>query len=668
MLEEVWGRNKREYGGKGEIKIAEEREEAHGNEEIRFPNKFSIPGRVTPDSRMWGSCRTMPLVDGFSRRSPVSPGASPYTHQSPSSALKTPIRTPTPLYGAIGKQIVQLMWSLTPGKIPCTKLACDTLSPVCKAQDAPSLTSLQNSFGVFDDQLQEEILHLQELQRFLTSDQREHAQFVLRRAYSGPRRLILPPNKYGAIDHFRAQEREIRHDCQTSELILKTRSPYCNGRVAVARATSDRHAKASAKRACDVPIKNGFSRSERERVDGRGAADGRRRDLSVDVRSGRRAALNVMVNEWLGGGGGANKERLREFLGHIDSDGTSIPETQVYGCSINLGKEEARRQNSEEKQGDRSRAKSTPLHRTVSLLASHQGDPGSIPSGSLRIFTCENCAEQCRWSVGFLGDLPFYPSFRSGSAPYAPQSPSSALKTSMSRNNRPDRVFAELPCCRLYTPEPPPQQQQPRTLVQAPRYRSNPAKTCLAPTTLLPLHQVRLHFQRTALFKATQPRPPPFTPTPEYVFSEMIAASARNGGVPTCSKSYAALTSWGQDLLLSVHTARSCCLTLICLRTLATHPPLALLDSSATRVKEPLAHSFQHSSSLGNSTCRLLGCVIGIHATERSLRSGWGAGEVGSLPPTVVHHAGDCSICTMSTSGMDREVVGQGCGKGSGFR
>ncbi|KAJ8877259.1 hypothetical protein PR048_021713 [Dryococelus australis] len=32
-----------------------------------------IPGRVTPDFRMWESCRTMPLVGGFSRGSPVFP-------------------------------------------------------------------------------------------------------------------------------------------------------------------------------------------------------------------------------------------------------------------------------------------------------------------------------------------------------------------------------------------------------------------------------------------------------------------------------------------------------------------------------------------------------------------------------------------------------------------
>ncbi|KAJ8897149.1 hypothetical protein PR048_002495 [Dryococelus australis] len=33
----------------------------------------SIPGRVTPDFRMWESCWTMPLVSGFSQGTPVSP-------------------------------------------------------------------------------------------------------------------------------------------------------------------------------------------------------------------------------------------------------------------------------------------------------------------------------------------------------------------------------------------------------------------------------------------------------------------------------------------------------------------------------------------------------------------------------------------------------------------
>ncbi|KAJ8865625.1 hypothetical protein PR048_033145 [Dryococelus australis] len=36
----------------------------------------SIPGRVTPDFRMWESCRTIPLVGGSSRGSPVSPAPS----------------------------------------------------------------------------------------------------------------------------------------------------------------------------------------------------------------------------------------------------------------------------------------------------------------------------------------------------------------------------------------------------------------------------------------------------------------------------------------------------------------------------------------------------------------------------------------------------------------
>ncbi|KAJ8897572.1 hypothetical protein PR048_002921 [Dryococelus australis] len=51
--------------------------------------------------------------------------------------------------------------------------------------------------------------------------------------------------------------------------------------------------------------------------------------------------------------------------------------------------------------------------------------------GHSRIFTCEDRAGRCRWSKGFLRDLPFPLPFHSGAAPYSPQLLSSALKTSM---------------------------------------------------------------------------------------------------------------------------------------------------------------------------------------------------------------------------------------------
>ncbi|KAJ8894327.1 hypothetical protein PR048_006948 [Dryococelus australis] len=41
-------------------------------------------------------------------------------------------------------------------------------------------------------------------------------------------------------------------------------------------------------------------------------------------------------------------------------------------------------------------------------------------AGSLRIFAIGNHAGQCRWSAGFLGDLPFLPPLDSGAAPYPP--------------------------------------------------------------------------------------------------------------------------------------------------------------------------------------------------------------------------------------------------------
>ncbi|KAJ8875369.1 hypothetical protein PR048_023264 [Dryococelus australis] len=42
------------------------------------------------------------------------------------------------------------------------------------------------------------------------------------------------------------------------------------------------------------------------------------------------------------------------------------------------------------------------------------------PAGSLRIFTSGNRAGRCRWSAGFLGDLPFPKPSHSGAAPFSP--------------------------------------------------------------------------------------------------------------------------------------------------------------------------------------------------------------------------------------------------------
>ncbi|KAJ8892416.1 hypothetical protein PR048_004996 [Dryococelus australis] len=54
-------------------------------------------------------------------------------------------------------------------------------------------------------------------------------------------------------------------------------------------------------------------------------------------------------------------------------------------------------------------------------------------SAGNRIFASGNRAGRCRWSTGFLGDLPFPPILHSGTAPYSLQPPSSAQKTSLLR-------------------------------------------------------------------------------------------------------------------------------------------------------------------------------------------------------------------------------------------
>ncbi|KAJ8891894.1 hypothetical protein PR048_004450 [Dryococelus australis] len=61
----------------------------------------------------------------------------------------------------------------------------------------------------------------------------------------------------------------------------------------------------------------------------------------------------------------------------------------------------------------------------------HQGEPGSIPGRVHRTFASGNRAGRCRRSALLLGDFPFLPPLHSSAAPYSFQSPSSALKTSL---------------------------------------------------------------------------------------------------------------------------------------------------------------------------------------------------------------------------------------------
>ncbi|KAJ8895917.1 hypothetical protein PR048_001257 [Dryococelus australis] len=63
----------------------------------------------------------------------------------------------------------------------------------------------------------------------------------------------------------------------------------------------------------------------------------------------------------------------------------------------------------------------------------YKGPSNVLRCHTIEWFTCGNRAGRCRWSAGFLEGLPFPPPFHFGATPYPPQSPSSALKTSMLR-------------------------------------------------------------------------------------------------------------------------------------------------------------------------------------------------------------------------------------------
>ncbi|KAJ8879715.1 hypothetical protein PR048_020323 [Dryococelus australis] len=65
-----------------------------------------------------------------------------------------------------------------------------------------------------------------------------------------------------------------------------------------------------------------------------------------------------------------------------------------------------------------------------------------------------------------------------------------------------------------------------------PHYRSNTTKTCSAPHTRSAYTSPECVFCWLEDCPLQDHTPPPLTPSPEHMFSEMIAASARNGGFP----------------------------------------------------------------------------------------------------------------------------------------
>ncbi|KAJ8883282.1 hypothetical protein PR048_015125 [Dryococelus australis] len=68
----------------------------------------------------------------------------------------------------------------------------------------------------------------------------------------------------------------------------------------------------------------------------------------------------------------------------------------------------------------------------IRVITSHLGEPGSDSRrGGFRIFASVNRAGRCRWSAGFLRNLPPPNPPNSGASPYSPAPPSSALEPSI---------------------------------------------------------------------------------------------------------------------------------------------------------------------------------------------------------------------------------------------
>ncbi|KAJ8877762.1 hypothetical protein PR048_022217 [Dryococelus australis] len=84
----------------------------------------SIPGRVTPDFHMWGSCRTMTLIGGFSRSSAISPSPSFRRYSTLTSitligSQELDVKSPPNIFTNLYKTV---FFKLFTGSTPASKL------------------------------------------------------------------------------------------------------------------------------------------------------------------------------------------------------------------------------------------------------------------------------------------------------------------------------------------------------------------------------------------------------------------------------------------------------------------------------------------------------------------------------------------------------------------
>ncbi|KAJ8872123.1 hypothetical protein PR048_025725 [Dryococelus australis] len=102
---------------------------------------------------------------------------------------------------------------------------------------------------------------------------------------------------------------------------------------------------------------------------------------------------------------------------------------------------------------------------------------------------CGNRAPRCRWSAGFLGDLPFRPHFHSGAAPYSPLSPSSALKTSLLRDAQISSLFTHTKVERWHTVVP---RCNPRGCLNTPEIANSSRRPAVLRQCTAPTHELML--------------------------------------------------------------------------------------------------------------------------------------------------------------------------------
>ncbi|KAJ8882051.1 hypothetical protein PR048_018539 [Dryococelus australis] len=400
----------------------------------------------SPDFRKWESCPTVPLAGGSSRASPASPAPSLHRRslQSPSSTLKTSllraaqISPLTQVYTLTRSDALMFIlrsrhfftrpcgWRgelvLTWREVEAEKCGRNSRGGNAVIKQASHLGHLRHLCRLGEGLCRRARPPL----RGMPLRKAPAAWFITDRpAEAAPRELKI---KHQGV---RARQRRRIHAKQTAARLYSLMPKYADINCALVvcchsgRQRLGQHSLEGAKHRLDQWLKSSHFTLEQRIVWWRGARNSRRlRPRAPAVRKSCSESLSLSLSLFLSSrthaigslsvlGSCSPAPRALQpptFVGHVSR---CFPVGRVFPPPPNLNGATAAE-----------RLACSPPTKAIRVQS---------PAGSHRIFACGNRAVRCRWSAGFLGDLPFPLPSHSGAFSYSPQSPSSALRTSMLR-------------------------------------------------------------------------------------------------------------------------------------------------------------------------------------------------------------------------------------------